>query len=222
MTTRELKLFGQPALVGATGTTPLRLKRCALLLAMLAEAPDGIERATLADHLWEDGDETARLRRLRRLLFEARALLGKDAFAEDGTRLALAAAWRAQCDFARYVERYHALISQGADVPVQASTAAFDIVQAARAPLLGSWTFDEPTQAAQWLDFQRTAQCSRCRRMRDKIVTALSALGAHDEALRMIWADIERDPIDEAGWERTAAMLFAAERDDECLALYRT
>ena len=111
MTTRDIKLFGQPALVSAHGTTPVRLKRCALLLAMLAAAPDGIERATLADRLWEEGDEAARLRRLRRLLFEARALLGKDAFAEAGTRLALGSTWRAHCDFARYVEQYHALVS---------------------------------------------------------------------------------------------------------------
>lgn len=224
MTTRELRLFGQPAIVGAHGTTPIRLKRCALLLAMLAAAPDGIERAILAEQLWEGGDEAARLRRLRRLLFEARALLGKDAFAEPGMRLALGAAWRSHCDFARYVEQYHALIGQGAAVPVPVLTpaAAFDIVQAAREPLLGSWEFDEPTAAAQWLDFQRTAQCSRCRRMRDKIVAVLTERGAHDEALRMMLADIERDPIDEAGWERTAAMLFEAGCDERCLALFRT
>lgn len=222
MTTRELQLFGQPAIVDAPAATPIRLKRCALLLAMLAEVPEGIERATLAERLWEGGDEAARLRRLRRLLFEARALLGKDAFSEPGTRLALGARWREHCDFARYVEQYHALISQGADVPVAALASAFDIVQAARAPLLGSWEFDEPTQAAQWLDFQRTAQCSRCRRMRDKLVAVLVARGAHDQALRMMLADIERDRLDEAGWERTAAMLFEAEQDERCLALYRT
>jgi len=220
MTTRELKLFGQPALVGAHDTTPLPLKRCALLLAMLAAAPDGIERATLADHLWEEGDEAVRLRRLRRLLFEARALLGKDASAQSATRLALGAAWRAHCDFTRYLEQYHALVGQGADV--QAPVSAFAIVQAAREPLLGSWEFDESTQAAQWLDFQRTAQCSRCRRMRDRIVAVLIEQRMHDEALRMMLADIERDRIDEAGWERTAAMLFDAQRDEQCLALYRT
>lgn len=220
MATLAIKLFGQPAIVGALATTPVRLKRCALLLAMLAAAPDGIERAALADQLWEGGDEAARLRRLRRLLFEARAQLGKDAFPEHGTRLALAAAWRAHCDFARYVEQYRTLISQGADVPAPAS--AFAIVQAAREPLLGRWEFDEATEAAQWLEFQRTAQCSRCRRMRDRIVALLVAQGAHDAALRMMLSDIERDQIDEAGWERTAAMLFEAQRDEQCLALYRT
>jgi len=222
MTTLEIKLFGQPAIVDAHGTTPVRLKRCALLLAMLAAAPAGIERATLADHLWEEGEEAARLRRLRRLLFEARALLGKDAFAEAGTRLALGSAWRARCDFARYVEQYNAFVSQGDDVPVQAPASAFAIVQAAREPLLACWEFDEPTQAAQWLDFQRTAQCSRCRRMRDRIVAMLMAQGARDDALRMMLADIGHDQIDEAGWERTAAMLFDAQRDEQCLALYRT
>jgi pimeloyl-ACP methyl ester carboxylesterase/DNA-binding SARP family transcriptional activator len=222
MMTPEIRLFGQPAIVGAHGTTPIRLKRCALLLAILAATPDGIERATLAERLWEEGEEAARLRRLRRLLFEARALLGKDAFTEAGTRLSLSPAWRADCDFARYAEQYHTLVSQGADMPVQAPGSAFAVVQAARAPLLEPWDFDEPTQAAQWLDFQRTAQCSRCRRMRDRIVAVLSAQGAHDEALRMMLADIERDQIDEAGWERTAAMLFDAQRDEQCLALYRT
>ena len=220
MTTRELRLFGEPAIVGSPRSTPIRLKRCALMLAMLVAAPDGVERATLAEHLWEHGDEAARLRRLRRLLFEARALLGKDALTERGTRLALGAPWRARCDFARYVDQYHALIGQGAAVPAPAS--AFAIVQAAREPLLGRWEFDEPTPAAQWLDFQRTAQCSRCRRMRDRIVAVLTARGAHDEALRMMLADIERDRIDEAGWERTASMLFEAAHDEHCLALYRT
>jgi pimeloyl-ACP methyl ester carboxylesterase/DNA-binding SARP family transcriptional activator len=223
MTTRELKLFGQPAILGADGATPVRLKRCALLLAMLASTPDGMERATLAERLWEEGDEASRLRRLRRLVFEARGQLGEDAFPEQGAqgaRLALSGAWRAHCDFARYLQQYHSLIHQGGNVA--APVPAFDIVQAARDPLLGDWEFDERTQAAEWLDFQRTAQSSRCRRMRDKIVASLLAQGAHDEAQRMMLADIERDRIDEAGWEQTAAMLFNAGRDEECVALYRT
>ncbi|WP_020656275.1 alpha/beta hydrolase [Massilia niastensis] len=220
MTTRELKLFGQPAIVAADGVTPVRLKRCALLLAMLASAPDGMERATLAERLWEEGEEASRLRRLRRLVFEARGQLGEDAFPERGTRLALSGAWRAHCDFARYLQQYHSLIHHGGNV--SAPGPAFDIVQAARDPLLGGWEFDERTQAAEWLDFQRTAQSSRCRRMRDKIVASLLAQGAHDEALRMMLADIERDRIDEAGWAQAAAMLHDAGRDEECVALYRT
>ena len=220
MTTRELKLFGQPAILGPEGAVPVRLKRCALLLAMLASAPDGIERATLAERLWEKGEEASRLRQLRRLVFEARGQLGEDAFSEQGTRLALGAAWRAHCDFARYLQQYRSLIQHGGNVPAPVS--AFDIVQAARDPLLGDWVFDERTQAAEWLDFQRTAQSSRCRRMRDKIVVSLQAQGAHDEALRMMLTDIERDRIDEAGWEQAATMLFDAGRDEECIALDRT
>jgi pimeloyl-ACP methyl ester carboxylesterase/DNA-binding SARP family transcriptional activator len=219
MTTRVLKLFGQPAILGAEGTTPVRLKRCALLLAMLAATPDGMERATLSERLWEEGEEASRLRRLRRLVFEARGQLGEDAFSEQGTRLALSGAWREHCDFARYLQQYHSLLHLGGNVPAPAP--AFDIVQAARAPLLGSWEFDERTQAAEWLDFQRTAQSSRCRRMRDKIVASLLAQGAQDEALRMMLADVERDRIDEAGWEQAATMLFNAGRDEEGVALYR-
>ncbi|MCS0583564.1 alpha/beta fold hydrolase [Massilia pinisoli] len=220
MTTRELKLFGQPAILGPDGATPVRLKRCALLLAMLASTPDGMERATLAERLWEEGEEAARLRRLRRLVFEARGLLGEDALPEQSGRLALSDAWRAHCDVARYLQQYHSLIHHGGNV--SAPVPAFDIVQAARAPLLGDWAFDERTQAAEWLDFQRTAQSSRCRRMRDKIVASLLAQGAHDDALRMMLADIERDRIDEAGWEQAAIMLFNAGRDEECIARYRT
>jgi DNA-binding SARP family transcriptional activator len=215
MTTRELKLFGQPAILGPDGATPIRLKRCALLLAMLASAPDGIERATLAERLWEEGDDAARLRRLRRLrrlVFEARGLLGEDALPEHGARLALGGIWLAHCDFARYLQQYHSLIHHGGNV--SAPVPAFDIVQAARTPLLGDRAFDERTQAAEWLDFQRTAQSGRCRRMRDKIVAALLAQGAHDDGLRMMLADIERDRIDEAGWEQTATMLFDAGRDE--------
>jgi hypothetical protein len=174
MATRELRLFGQPVILGPDRATPIRLKRRALLLAMLASTPDGIERATLAERLWEEGDDASRLRRLRRLVFEARGLLGADALPEQGARLALSGAWRAHCDVARYLQQYHSLIHHGGTV--SAPVSAFDIVQAARAPLLGDWAFDERTPAAEWLDFQRTAQSSRCRRMRDRIVASLLAL----------------------------------------------
>lgn len=220
MATRELKLFGQPAVVGVQGTTAIRLKRCGLLLALLVASPGGMDRAALAEQLWKEGGEAARLRRLRRLIFEVRTQLGEDALLEQGGRLALSDAWLAQCDYGRYLRQYHRLIHRGENV--ENTDAEFSVVSAAREPLLGNWEFDEQTQASEWLDFQRVAQSNRCRRMRDKIVASLLAVGAGRDALQMMLADIERDPLDEAGWEQAATMLFDAGRYAECAALYHS
>lgn len=216
---RELKLFGTPAVVDGGDISPIRLKRSALLLALLIATPQGMDRAELAERMWEDGDAASRLRRLRRLVYETRAQLGEDALVEMQGRLVLSTGWNTHCDYAHYLALHEYLVDRG--VAVDVPQLAFSVICAARAPLLGNWRFDEPTQAAEWIDLQRVAQSSRCRRLRDKIVDALLASGEQEAALQIMLADIERDPLDEAGWERAAAMLFDVGDYSQCVTLYR-
>lgn len=216
----KLSLFGAPAVARDGAVVSIRLKRCGLLLAMLAATPQGIDRGLLAEQLWEEGDAASRLRRLRRLVFECRAQLGENGLLEQQGRLQLHPDWLAGCDYAQYLARYESLVHRGERIDDRDAT--FALVSAARAPLLGDWEFDERSQAAEWLDLQRVSQPGRCRRMRDRIIASLRADGAHEEARALLLADIERDPLDEAGWEQAASMLFEAGRYAECMALYQT
>src|SRR4051812_33365212 len=85
--THALRLFGPPAVLRDGRVESIRLKRCALLLALLVAEPLGMDRDALTERLWAEGDDKSRRSRLRRLLFEIRSQLGGAAIAEQGGRL---------------------------------------------------------------------------------------------------------------------------------------
>ena len=207
-----IHLFGHPRVAFDDGVRPIRLKRVALLLALLIAKPDGIAKEALAEQLWAEGDASSRRNRLRRLTFEARALLGAASLVETSGRLALEGSLLARSDLHAWSLRQQA--------PVEELSAA--MIATARAPLLGDTVFDELSPAAEWLNLQRMDQAIQCRRLRDRMVEYLLLGGDPSAALTLLLGDLPADPLDAAGWERAARLLAAAGHHGECLALYQT
>ena len=215
----RLCLFGQPRVEHVHATVPLRLKRCALLLALLVAAPDGVARDALAERLWAEGGETVRRNRLRRLIHEIRRQLGASALVADDRHVRLASDWVAGCDLRGLLAGQAVVQREGAPEDPAAALAA---VLAARRPLLGELVFDEDSPAAQWLAFLRTAQTGMRRRLRDAVVDGW--LAAHDDAraLAFLLDDLQADPLDERAAETAATLLVRAGRHDACLAVFHT
>jgi pimeloyl-ACP methyl ester carboxylesterase/DNA-binding SARP family transcriptional activator len=220
--TPRLCLFGLPRFLHA-GTAgreePVRLKRCALLLALLVAAPQGLSRAVLAERLWADGSEAVRRNRLRRLVHEARGQLGQSALVADERGMRLAPDWLDGCDLHVFCAQQQAAERDGHVADAEAAAMA---VAAARMPLLGTLDFDESSPAAEWLAFQRAAQTVRRRRLRDALVDGW--LAAHDDAraLACLLEDVESDPVDERAAETAATLLHRAGRHEACVAVFRT
>ncbi|TFW05643.1 alpha/beta hydrolase, partial [Oxalobacteraceae bacterium OM1] len=231
----ELRLFGQPGIVRDGRFEAIRLKRCALLLALVAAEPRGMLKETLAERLWAEGTDAARRSRLRRLVYEARLQLGDSAVVEDGGLLRLAAEWLEQCDLDAFLAAHAAVVQRGEKGGYKGgyksgnksgdegdAQAAARIVAAARQPLLGALHFDEASPAAAWLDYQRVAQSGMCRRLRNGIVSAWIEAGNPAQALALLLADLPTDPLDEAGAEQAAALLYRDGRFAECMTLFQT
>jgi pimeloyl-ACP methyl ester carboxylesterase/DNA-binding SARP family transcriptional activator len=215
----QLRLFGPPAIVRQSHIDPIRLKRCALLLALLAADRHGVDKDALAERLWAEGDITQRKRRLRRLVFEARAQLGETALIEEGGRLRLEAEWLANCDLATWFNCHSRQLYGGEAGDSQAS---LRMVEQARLPLLGDLKFDENCAAVEWLEYQRVAQAGIRRRMRAQLVLHYLDSGDERAALTLLLQDLPTDPLDESGWEQAATLLHRGGRFTECVVLFQT
>ena len=215
----RLCLFGPPRILHAGAEEPVRLKRCALLLALLAAAPQGLARAMLAERLWAEGSDAVRRNRLRRLVHEARRQLGSAALIADEQWVRLAPDWLDACDLHGFLAQQRA--AEQGNGPTDSGAAAM-AVAAARAPLLGTLEIDEPSPAAEWLAFWRTAQTGMRRRLRDALVNRWLEASDDARALACLLEDAQADPLDEHAAETAAMLLHRAGRHAECVTLFRT
>jgi pimeloyl-ACP methyl ester carboxylesterase/DNA-binding SARP family transcriptional activator len=215
----DLRLFGPPSVVRDDRVEPIRLKRCALLLALLVAEPSGVGKEILAERLWSDGDDKARRSRLRRLVFELRAQLGEAALTEDQGRLQLAPPWLARCDLHAFLDTHAKAVHEDRIDDVDA---AAGVVTLARQSLLGALQFDDPCAATEWLDYQRVAHAGMCRRLRECVVDKLMAAGDTEAALALLLQDLPGDPFDDTAAELAARLLYRGGRFAECIAMFQT
>ena len=214
----DLRLFGPPAAVREERAEPIRLKRCALLLALLVTEPSGVAKGSLAERLWSGGDDQARRSRLRRLVFALRAQRGQAALTEEHGRLRLAPSWLARCDLRAFLDVHAQAVHEDRIDDVDG---AARIVALARQPLLGTLQFDDPCAATEWLDYQRVAHAGMRRRLRERVVDKLMAAGDTPAALALLLGDLPSDPCDETGAELAARLLHRDGRHAECLAVFQ-
>lgn len=188
----QLRLHAYPSIAVEGHTQPVRLKRGLALLALLADAGAPLGRQGLAERLWPDADALTGRGRLRRLVHELNAAVGRGLVGGDGDALWLAPGCGVDLhDTAQAIE---------------ATLQAKHLAGSALAPLLAAGSegllagFEIDAEAfGEWLAARRGQHLARLQRALEHAATLAVAEGDAGPCEALAARLLQLDPCAEAG-----------------------
>ena len=208
----ELHIALYPRLFVDGAEQPLKLKRGWAVLVFLVERGQKVAREHLAALLWPEASAAIGRGRLRRLVHELNAALGRDLLVGDADALGLADGSNASSDIAAIRQSARAIVA-AADAPSAGDAARLLVADAAR--YLDGFAIEaEPFM--EWIEQQRADHERLVMRALQRIAEHASRHGDVELALAAADRLIGLDPCIEAAH---AARLLALARQGDAAAV---